>query len=72
MISIKETDLNEAAANHKKQTTETKLKYESLIREMKKEFQHDIGIVDIELKRQTSTLKEHVAKLENKLMKSVQ
>lgn len=39
---------------------------------METEFKRDMGVVDLELKRQTSILKEQLAKLENKLTKSVQ
>lgn len=55
--------MTEMAAKLKAQMTEQKVKYETVIKEMKKEFHHDIGIVDLELKRQTSGLKEQVAKL---------
>lgn len=61
-----------AAHLYTTQIAEQKLKYESMIRELKKEFQHDIGIVDLELKRQTSALKEQVAKLDSKLVRSTQ
>ena len=62
--------MTEMAAKLKTQMTEQKVKYETVIKEMKKEVHHDIGIIDLELKRQTSGLKEQVAKLESKLMKS--
>lgn len=72
MVNVKDLDYNEACDDYKRQLSEQKNKYDSQIRELKKEFQHDIGVVDLELKRQTSTLREQVAKQENKLIKSAQ
>jgi len=51
MVNVKDLDYNEINDDYKRQLTEQRLKHESQIRELKKEFQHDIGVVDLELKR---------------------
>lgn len=72
MVNAKDLEYTETCADYKNQVNELKVRSETTVRELKKEFQHDIGIVDLELKRQTSILKEQVAKLENKLLKAGQ
>jgi hypothetical protein len=51
MVNVKDLDYSEINDDYKRQLTEQRLKHESQIRELKKEFQHDIGVVDLELKR---------------------
>lgn len=70
MVNTKDLEYTETVSDYKNQINEIKARSDTTVREMKKEFQHDIGIVDLELKRQTSILKEKNAKLENKLLKA--
>ena len=66
-LCSKESELKEVRAKFEAWQLELKEKHSAQVSEMRKEFQHDMAIVDMELSRQKSALKEQVASLDNKL-----